>query len=287
MILKRCSDTLISGIRILQIFMLATIASGALAADTSEPVRITNGDWPPYLVAEPPHGVISRIVSSAFKAEGLSTEFGFFPWSRSFALAQNGTWDGSVAWSCNLNRLKDFYFSMPVFPATIVLFHRTSKPVDWETLEDLSQYRIGTSQGYFYGNPFMEAVKSGMLKTETATSDTINFRKLLAGRIDAFPVDVVVGNEILRETFTEEERKRLTFDVKEVFVGDLHLMLSRQVPGNAALLKKFNHGLETIRRSGEMAHIIRTSLGFVPPQSSHPELAYTDASCREAILNGT
>ncbi|MGP4843455.1 substrate-binding periplasmic protein [Marinobacter sp. 1Y8] len=284
---KRCSYYLSSGIKILQLFTLAMLAGGALAGNPPDPVKITNGNWPPYLVDKPPYGVISQIISTAFEAEGLSAEFGFFPWPRSFALAQKGNWDGSAAWSCNPKRLKDFYFSMPVFPATIVLFHRTNKPVDWDTLEDLGKYRIGTSQGYFYGNPFMEAVKSGKLKAETATSDIINFRKLLAGRIDAFPVDVVVGNEILRTAFTAKERRRLTFDVKEIFVGDLHLMLSRQVPGNAALLKRFNRGLEAIRRSGEMAHIIRTSLGFVPPQSSTPELAYTDASCREAILNGT
>lgn len=274
-------------IKILPLLMLAMLAGSALASNPPHTLRITNGDWPPYLVEKPPYGLISRIIDKAFEAEGLSTKFGFFPWPRSYALARKGLWDGSAAWSCNPERLKYFYFSMPVFPVTIVLFHRKDQQIYWESLADLGKYRIGTSQGYFYGNPFMEAAKSGVLNTENATSDIINFRKLLAGRIDAFPVDVVVGNEILRNAFTAKDREQLTYDIKDIFVGDLHLMLSRHVPGNAAVLKRFNRGLETIRDSGELNDIIRSSLGFVPPQSSVPELDHTESGCREAILNGS
>lgn len=59
-------------------FLLFALAFGSLAA--AEDVRLTNGEWAPYLGATLPHqGVASRIVAEAFALEGVTVHWEFYP----------------------------------------------------------------------------------------------------------------------------------------------------------------------------------------------------------------
>ncbi|MEE9297196.1 MAG: amino acid ABC transporter substrate-binding protein, partial [Phycisphaerae bacterium] len=71
------------------------LGCGVAAAQTSKTIRLTNGEWQPYLSKDSPHhGFASHIVTEAFALVGVEVEYGFFPWKRSFKLAKEGTWDG-------------------------------------------------------------------------------------------------------------------------------------------------------------------------------------------------
>jgi polar amino acid transport system substrate-binding protein len=63
----------------------------------------------------PYFGLASRVVTEAFAAEGVTVEYGYFPWARSFMLAQTGEWDGTLIWTKSAEREKDFYYSEPLF----------------------------------------------------------------------------------------------------------------------------------------------------------------------------
>src|SRR4051812_4106968 len=98
--------------RIVALLLLGAIA-GLAHADRN--VRITNGEWPPYLSANlPDNGLISRVVTEAFRLQGITVEYGFFPWARALLLAKIGGWDGTVAWARSPARERDFYISDPV-----------------------------------------------------------------------------------------------------------------------------------------------------------------------------
>lgn len=57
-----------------------------------ETIRITNGEWEPFLSQHSPHyGINSHIVSEAFRLEGIQVKWGFFPWKRAFIEARDNS----------------------------------------------------------------------------------------------------------------------------------------------------------------------------------------------------
>lgn len=247
--------------------LLLVAASLAFA---SRPVRLTNGDWAPYLKPDPPYGIVSRIVESAFAESDVSVLWGFFPWSRSYVLARDGRWDGSAAWSCSPERFREFYFSDALLPFDYVFFYRRNRDFDWQTADDLKGLRIGLTQNYVYGDVIQQLKESGGAKLEVATSDEINFRKLLAGRIDVFPMDAIVGRELLARQFSPEQTESLAIHPRVVHSANLYLLLSRRVAGNGRRMELFNAGLEALRQRGGIKAIVDT----LPASPEHLTVNY-------------
>ena len=99
----------------------ATDSSDVSGPDT---IRLTNGEWPPYLSEHLEHyGVVSRIVTEAFALEGVKVEYGFFPWKQAYELAESGEWDGSLIWLRTPEREQYFYFSEPILQCNYVFWH--------------------------------------------------------------------------------------------------------------------------------------------------------------------
>ncbi|MBB5018160.1 polar amino acid transport system substrate-binding protein [Chitinivorax tropicus] len=230
--------------------LVGVLASSARAELT---IRLTNGEWPPYLSPTLPHdGLASRIVRAAFAERGIKVEYGFFPWKRAFELAKEGAWDGSVVWMKNREREQQFHFSAPVIHSDYVFFHRRGLVFDWREINDIRPYRIGLSDGYDYGKDVSASQRNGQLKVEVATSDLINLRKLAWGRIDLFPINRVVGLSMLSQLNTDEA-ERLTFHPKALQMDTLHLILNRKNPSHTKLIEEFNKGLESVRARGDIA----------------------------------
>lgn len=236
--------------------LLLLVYSGLTSAQ--EPVRLTNGDWAPYLQPKPPYGIVSQIVEAAFAEAGIPVTWGFFPWSRSYVLARDGRWDGAAAWSCSRERFKEFFFSEPLLPFDYVFFYRRDRDFDWQSIEDLKGLRIGLTQNYVYGDTIRRIKESGIAELDVTTSDEINFRKLLAGRIDLFPMDAVVGEVLLSRLFSADQVARLAIHPKVVHSANLHLLLSRRVTGNRGRMEQFNTGLKALRRRGGVKAIVAT-----------------------------
>lgn len=127
----------------------ALLAGLTTISHAEEVVKLTNGEWPPFTSKDLKHyGVYSHIVSEAFALEGVTVEYGFFPWARGYNYVKEGNWDGSVTWAPTPDKEKDVWFSDQVFLHTKVFFHLKSFPFDWNTIEDLKGLQIGTTREY-------------------------------------------------------------------------------------------------------------------------------------------
>jgi len=216
-------------------------------------VRLTNGEFAPYLSENLPHyGLASRIVSEAFAVKGITVEYGFFPWARSLDLAREGEWDGSVVWHKTPEREVDFYFSDSVVENRDVFFHLKSYTFDWQAMKDLAGLRIGGTIDYNYGETFMQAEQAKQISVERIASDKLNFQKLLGGRIDIFPLDLEVGLSLLRESFTPEEAAQITYHPLPMQTSPFSLMLSKKIARNVELMELFNAGLQELKDSGRL-----------------------------------
>ncbi len=237
------------------------LGCGVAAAQTSKTIRLTNGEWQPYLSKDTPHyGFASHIVTEAFALVGIEVEYGFFPWKRSFKIAKEGTWDGSVVWVDSDERREHFLYSDAVVPSTYRFFHLKSTDFDWNSYEDLKDLRIGGTLEYSYGKSFDAAEEAGVIRTHRAPNDETNLKKLLKGRIEVFPGEVMVTYAQIRDTFSEEDAALFTHHPKAINEDPLYLLLSKKVAGNEAMRDLFNEGLKRLKESGRYDQIIAGAL---------------------------
>jgi polar amino acid transport system substrate-binding protein len=233
---------------------ITLLCSGPCIADA---VRLTNGEWAPYLGEQLPHrGVASRIVTEAFALEGIEVHWEFYPWARALYLAERGERTGTALWLRSPEREKAFHISEPVIESGYYLFHRKDRPLDWRQVGDLSGLRLGGGIGYDYGKAFQRAEASGQLQVNRLASEEQGLRMVLAGRLDAFPMDKVVAFALLNDRFSSAERRQMSFHPRPLRSDSLHLMLSREIPGNAELMARFNKGLAALRDSGRTARYL-------------------------------
>ncbi len=234
--------------RLIIVLLILMTAGGVYA---QEKVRLTNGEWPPYLSKELPHyGVASRIVSEAFARIGVQVEYGFFPWTRAFELARTGKWDGSLVWSYTAERERFFYFSEPIVIREMVLFHMKSYNFEWRTMADLKGIPIGATLGYTYGKAFDEAEKSGLITVIRIPYDELNLKKLYHDRIKLFAGDLLVTPVMIEKHFNPEGRKKFTHHDRPLDVGGYHLLLSRKKSSNMDLMARFSQALALMRADG-------------------------------------
>lgn len=238
-------------ILIISLFLIISLSfSYAIAGET---LKITNGEWPPYLSKDlKGYGIASRIVSEAFALEGIKVEYGFFPWKRAYYLAEKGEWDGTAVWLRSPERERDFYLSDPVVKSSYVFFHLKSLNFTWKNINDLKGLKIGATIGYDYGEKFEKAEKEGIINVVRIPSDEQNLMKLLHGRIDIFPLDMEVGYTMLYKMYRPETVSMITNSLTPLRADPLHLLLTKKNVKNAKLMELFNKGLKKLDEKGEI-----------------------------------
>ncbi len=237
------------------------VGCGVAAAQTSKTIRLTNGEWQPYMSKDVPHyGVASHIVTEAFELVGIEVKYGFFPWKRSYKIAKEGRWDGTVVWLESDERREDFFYSDAVVPSTWVFFHLKDAGFDWDSYEDLTDVRIGGTLEYSYGKEFEAAEAAGIIKTRRVPTDETNLKKLLKGRIDVFPGEVMVTYAQIRDTFSPEDAVLFTNHPKAIHEVPMYLLLSKKVAESEAMRERFNEGLKRLKESGLYDQIIADAL---------------------------
>jgi len=223
----------------------------ALADDGERQLSISVGDWPPFFVeSEPGQGTVARLVRDIFAEEGYEVEFHFLPWKRAYREAATGKHDATAIWMYAADRQKDFIYSEPVMNERFVLFYRKDEPIDWSQIKDLSGLQLGGSIGYSYGPVFDQAVENGVLDVEWVASTELNFRRLLFGRIDAFPEEINVGYYILRRETAPDETLQITHHPEPILENQSFLLFPANQPGTDTLREAFNRRLQAFRESG-------------------------------------
>ncbi len=220
-------------------------------------VRLTNGEWVPWLSSDlPGGGAASQAVREAFATQGIEVQYGFFPWSRAYELARTGEWDGSVVWSRTPGREAEFLYSDAVLTGNNVFFYLRERTFDWSTVADLEGLTVGITVSYTYGPEFDKAVDAGLVTVDPAPSDELNFEKLLRGRIDLFPLDSLVGQHLLDSKFSAEERSRIVVHPRPIRSTSYHVIFPRAIESSAERVRQLNRGLTHMQESGRLQEVL-------------------------------
>lgn len=238
------------------ILLLALLGLISRTGVANENICLSNGEWAPYLSKKLPHyGAASHIVEKAFAAVGITVEYQFFPWKRSYRNALDGVCNGTLVWVYTPERARNFYYSDVVITDVEYLFHLKDTPLQWKSVDDLQGLTIGATLHTVYPT-LEEAAEGNILRIERGGNYDNLYRRLLKKRIDAVPQVAEVGKYYLRTSLTVAEQAQVTYSDTILQTRKYHLILSKKVDANIRYLELFNQGLKTIRANGTYKGII-------------------------------
>lgn len=240
------------GGRLLMVFALAFSPAG-MAQPT---VLIGTGDWAPYVDQNSrDEGAMARLIRAVFAEAGYRVEFLFYPWDRNVLKLQQGTLDAIMPYACTAERRSFSSCSEPLVHGEMVLFQRKGLNFDWQRIEDLGAFRIGTTLGYSYGPRFDTADRAGQLQVVQSGKADTAFRLLELGRIDLHPQDRAVGYAMLRRMFSAEARAGITHHPLSLNSEPLHLLFRKDDPRGAELRKAFNRSLRSFVKRDDLERL--------------------------------
>lgn len=228
-------------------------------AAAKEVVRLTAGEWVPYITETLDHnGLISQITEEAFALQNIEMKLGFFPWERAYHLSKSGQWDGTIALSKTTEREQNYYFSDPIYTGKYVFFHLKSTTVKWQNYNDLSKLRIGAGRGFGgMGQEFLSAEANKIIKVDRVTTMLQAFNMLLLGRVQLVPSDLEVGYVLLNQNFDKKKIAQVTHNDHVIQLTKYHLVMTKSSPKSVDLIKRFNLGLGSLKKSGRYKQIIK------------------------------
>ncbi len=233
------------------IFILASISpvfGGTL--------KLVTGEWAPFTSEKmEKKGMCSEVVSAVVKEMKMDVSINFLPWKRCEHNIVSGKSWATFPYSKTEERLKKYVYSDPIAISETRFFYYgdTPKVENWTVLEDFQGVKMGGLLGFFYEEMFRKADIEANLNSDSIGA----WKKLMAGRIDFFPQNELVGRATLKNTFPDQA-SRFGVLSKPLSVSELHLMVDRNNKEAVALINSFNTALKTIKSNGEYARILKS-----------------------------
>lgn len=230
--------------KIVKLLMLVSLLAWP-AVQAARPVagmRFASLEWPPYSSrALPQDGVASAVISAVLQRRGLLASFDYFPWKRAVAAgALDPNYAGYLPTWRSAEREKTCYFSTPIASTSTVFAYLRDAPLRIASLADLKDERVGVVAGYANGDDFDTLVAGGLLRIDEGLSDSVNLRKLLAGRMRVMVVEKHVLRHLLAGSeFTAAERARVVIAENLVKDRPVHICF-KHTPEGMAERQAFN-----------------------------------------------
>lgn len=238
-------------IRIL--FTLLPLPFLAPSAFSYEEIKIAVGEWPPYISQNKKHnGVVTHIIQDIFSSIGIESTIHFLPWSRAYNDTSKGDFDASAIWMHKEEREEYFIYSDKVLTEEFVFFHKNTLDFDWDSISNLRKFSIGGIYGYSYGPRIDQAIKNKTIRLALqVTTPEQNFKMLLHDRIQLFPFELNVGHSILKDQFSTQEKKEITYHPKPFLQNYSFVLFPKALKGSRNLVLRFNKRLNEIKANGE------------------------------------
>lgn len=230
-------------------FVLCCMFAFSLSSHADKTVYLTSLDWPPYsgnTLKE--QGASVAVAKAAFKAMGYNLVVEFLPWSRAVNLAKQpgSKYMGYFPEYYSDDVAKEFAYSDAMGTGPLGFAQNAKKPVNWNSLDDLSNFSIGVVRDYVNTTEFDSRVASGKIKVIPVSADVNNMQKVAAGRIDMAVVDKNVMNYLFaNDPKLASMKGKASFNSK--LLEDKKLYVCFKNSGQGTKLRDiYNQGLQKI-----------------------------------------
>lgn len=228
----------------------------------AEPIRLRADAWCPYNCdpkADRP-GYMIEIMRHVFADGGI--DYQLLPWSRAVEEARAGRIE-AVAGATAADGAGLVFGKQAIGLSTNVIVTRRGGPWRYTGLKSLDGKRLAAVKDYSYGeemDKYIQAHATDSNRLELASGDDVtdqNLKKLLTGRVDAMVEDVnVVGFALAAQGIDN------LVDIQPLNEGTPLFVAFAPGPKAAARAATLDEGIRSLRRSGELSHIMaRYGLG--------------------------
>ncbi|MDR7331031.1 transporter substrate-binding domain-containing protein [Roseateles asaccharophilus] len=198
-------------------------------------------------------GIYPAVVAAAFASLGLECELQALPFKRMLsAVDASHMWAGAVIRTPE--REQRWLFSQPYFLEKLAVF---SGGAPYRGIADLGGKRVGVIRGWSYGDEFDGGRRRGDFLCEEVASDSLNFAKLLRGRLD-YVVATELGGRLLARA--PAYAGRVVESPVPLGATPIHLAAHRLQESVAALLAQFNAAAERLHREGRIEALVRREM---------------------------
>lgn len=218
-------------------------------ADT---VVVATNDWHPYNTSDG-QGLVDQIVKEAFALVGHEVSYSVQPWARAYQSVKVGDADMTYPWGFSAERDAEVLFNpSPLLVNQSVFWFIKTLDFSWQDYDDLKQYSIGSIIGY----QDTELLEENGIKVTKVQTEVQNLKLLLAGRIDTFTMNKVVGRQIVKENLTPEEQAQLTFYPEKPLVESIMYGVFTRNARGEQLVRDFEQGLKQLKEEGRFDEIM-------------------------------
>lgn len=247
-------------VRLLIGFTLLLTVTGSAQADT---LPFASLEFPPYNYQENGNvtGFTTEIVKRITREMGHTPAVKLLPWKRAQTAAGRGKYAGIFTFTKSIERMRNFHYTAPVVMIKDVFFKRRTDSISWNTLSDLSEYKIGAS-AYNYADVFLNAMENDTFDVQVIHAETpeiLHLRKLKHNRID------LAICELRLCQFLIQQRPETLRDIDHIKrpigpVRTFHIGISREWPQSRELVRKFNRHLKAMASDGTLQSLRRKHL---------------------------
>jgi len=218
-------------------------------------VILAVGEWEPYISEElPDYGFTAEIVKESFLNVGISVEFEFYPWSRSYSLCKEGKVLGTFPWEDSEERKNDFFLTDHFWSNEEKLLYLDSNkiiPNNYNSVEDIEHLKIGGVRFYTYLDKFEEMG----LEVDIRDNEVDCINSVITGRNDICPVNQIAAIEIIKDNFPDQIDNLKYLD-NPFNTNNGGMLISKNYENSEYYLNKFNEGLQELKTSGAYNDIL-------------------------------
>lgn len=233
----------------LLLFLLLVVVDYAHA----KKLHIAFTPWEPYTIANKKtvSGINVDVVSEVFTQMGYATQPEVLPWQRALYMLKTKQVDAVISSVYVAERARYAYYSTtPISYSSSCIFYRKDAPVHFTGLKSLTGLRVGMVAGYYYGEEIANA--KNFIRDNVYCQEN-NFKKLLAGRVDAVVANRVVGTYIMHKLGIA---KKLTSSPQNLTTSRPVFVIFAHKKGYKQLAQKFSTLLQKFKKSQKYVHIL-------------------------------
>ncbi|WP_097459253.1 substrate-binding periplasmic protein [Mangrovitalea sediminis] len=247
--------------------MLLLVLLGTLPAVAQSKTLVIGADlWCPYncTPGSSHPGYVVEVARAVFEPLGIKVVYRNIPWQRAKRMLEKGTLQGLIAATpANIADLK----VAPVFPRESVgrmhnsFYTLASSHWQFAKAPSLDDIRLGVVDGYDYGphvQPYITRWKgSERVLAITGTHAVARLQTLMRmGRVDVILEDDDVFRYTAGQLGFEDYRKAGAVTAPQA-MDNLFIAFSPVDPKAADYAKMLSQGVQRLRRSGELARILK------------------------------
>ncbi len=229
---------------------LSLCCLGVRPAGAETWTMVSEDDVPPFVSIDHGQkvGLDVDLVQAVLRQAGVEADHRGVPWNRVLQMLDRGKADFGFPFVDSPEYRARFILVGPIRLGRSALVGVAGTRIEFKEFGDLKRFVVATVQGYAYSPGFDHA--AGLRKDETATSQLLLLKKLIAERDD-----LIAGDADTLKALAEREglQRRIAFLPHLIEEAPRYVAFAKDRADKA---ERFRAALETVRSSGELDGIL-------------------------------